>query len=182
MIASARPSGGFGRAGGIGHSRRDVPELDAAPALRPSLRGFLRALAIAGLVCATGCPPRTPSGGGVEAPTSAAPTSAGGPVGGGAPRPSTSTDADADATDAPSSPAGDPEADRERPDTGTFEETLESIPAAPRGRERPGLAGPGGCEGGTRAVGERWQVECNTCTCEASGEVACTIMACMPLR
>ncbi len=73
-------------------------------------------------------------------------------------------------------PRGEPEGERGE----GFDATLESIPRRPRESGRPGSAAGRGCEGGARAVGERWQVECNTCTCDASGAVTCTVMACLP--
>jgi hypothetical protein len=42
-------------------------------------------------------------------------------------------------------------------------------------------AGPQGCvvNGHTYAIGETFKADCNTCTCTASGGVACTTMACV---
>jgi len=59
-----------------------------------------------------------------------------------------------------------------------FKNTLEGMPGE-SGETGEGARKTGGCEGGTRAVGESWKRGCNTCICEPSGEIACTLMACI---
>lgn len=145
-----------------------------------------------GWLLLSACPPQATPGGGPQGPESG---SGGAPATGERGGPS---DGDHGAPDGPSATSGAEGArttgaderggttstgDRPEPAaTGSFDEALESIPRGRPDREKPGLAGARGCEGGARAVGERWKVECNTCTCEASGEVTCTLMACLPLR
>ncbi len=51
------------------------------------------------------------------------------------------------------------------------------MPADEPSQDREGVAGLGSCAGGHR-VGESWKDDCNTCTCEASGETTCTMIAC----
>ena len=70
----------------------------------------------------------------------------------------------------------DPSAPSDQPG---FKDTLEGIPSEAPAGGRDGVAGAGTCEGGTRQVGESWKVKCNTCSCEPSGEVICTLMACI---
>jgi len=60
-----------------------------------------------------------------------------------------------------------------------FRDTLEGIPSEAPADGRDGLAGATTCENGARQVGESWKEECNTCSCEPSGEVICTLMACI---
>jgi len=60
-----------------------------------------------------------------------------------------------------------------------FQDTLEGIPSEAPADGRDGIAGATTCEGGARQVGESWKVKCNTCSCEPSGEVICTLMACI---
>ncbi len=59
-----------------------------------------------------------------------------------------------------------------------FKDTLEGMPADEPSRDREGVAGLGSCAGG-HGVGESWKDDCNTCTCEASGETTCTMIACI---
>lgn len=67
----------------------------------------------------------------------------------------------------------------EPPDaTPDFKDTLEAIPGERPDGGRDGVAAAGTCENGARAAGESWKVKCNTCTCQADGEVLCTLMAC----
>ncbi len=70
----------------------------------------------------------------------------------------------------------DPSAPSEQPG---FKDTLEGIPSEAPAGGRDGVAGAGTCEEGRRQVGESWKVKCNTCSCEPSGEVICTLMACI---
>lgn len=70
----------------------------------------------------------------------------------------------------------DPAAPSDQPG---FRDTLEGIPSEAPADGRDGVAGATTCEGGARQVGESWKVKCNTCSCEASGEVICTLMACV---
>lgn len=70
----------------------------------------------------------------------------------------------------------DPAAPSDQPG---FRDTLEGIPSEAPADGRDGVAGATTCEGGARQVGESWKVKCNTCSCAASGEVVCTLMACV---
>jgi hypothetical protein len=74
--------------------------------------------------------------------------------------------------------AGDVDPDAPADDIPDFRDTLEEMPGKSPERGRDGLPAAGTCEGGARTAGERWKVKCNTCTCQADGEVTCTLMAC----
>lgn len=95
------------------------------------------------------------------------------PVGAAAAPPPATTTADGSSAQDPSDAAS-----ADSSGSADFKSTLEGMPADEPSRDREGVAGLGSCASGHR-VGESWKHDCNTCTCEASGETTCTMIACI---
>jgi hypothetical protein len=146
--------------------------------LRPLASALLALLALLTLGTLSGCPQRTTE------PPQEPPTIYVDP-----PDPAPSSDGEPVSADGDEGPAPERAQPSERTFTPTdpatpsdqpgFRDTLEGIPSEAPADGRDGVPGATTCEGGARQVGESWKVKCNSCSCQASGEVICTLMACV---